>query len=242
MKRIGFTLVLIGVLVLPASAAAKRSEEPRNPAKQCKALREEPDKRGFRRAFGADREKHAGHGKCVSRRAKLKRLQHRLKREAFDTAVRECKAERAADPAGFEQKYGAVEASGDPAGEDGGKREEGEKRRPSGAFATCVFTKLKEALAALRESFDNAVKDCKAERSEDREAFRERYGTNRNGRNALGKCVSGHVTDDDEAKPGAGEPVGDGDRPKETEDPDGTRDAPKETEGGTGTERGEGKI
>ena len=39
----------------------------------------------------------------------------------------------------------------------------------------------------------NAAKECKAERgttSATREAFRVRYGTNENGRNAFGKCVS----------------------------------------------------
>jgi hypothetical protein len=255
MKRVGFTLVLLGVLALPTAAAAKRSEEPRNPSKQCKALREAPDKRGFRRAVGAGREKRARHGKCVSERAKLKRLRHRLEREAFDDSVRECKAERAADPAAFELKYGGLDASGDPSAEGGEKREpggeggekrdpageDGEKRRPSGAFATCVLGKVKEALAALRGEFKNAVKECKAERSEDREAFRERYGTNRNGRNALGKCVSGHVTDGDEAEPGTGERDPEGDRPKET-DPEGAGDGPKETEGAPGTERGEGKV
>jgi hypothetical protein len=37
----------------------------------------------------------------------------------------------------------------------------------------------------------NAAQECKAERAADLEAFRAEYGTNRNGRNAFGKCVSG---------------------------------------------------
>lgn len=39
----------------------------------------------------------------------------------------------------------------------------------------------------------NAAKECRAERGDSaatREAFRARYGTNANGRNAFGKCVS----------------------------------------------------
>lgn len=39
----------------------------------------------------------------------------------------------------------------------------------------------------------NAAKECRAERGSTaatREAFRVRYGTNKNGRNAFGKCVS----------------------------------------------------
>jgi hypothetical protein len=37
----------------------------------------------------------------------------------------------------------------------------------------------------------NAAKVCKAERAEiGVDAFREKYGTNKNGKNAFGKCVS----------------------------------------------------
>ena len=35
-------------------------------------------------------------------------------------------------------------------------------------------------------------KACKAERKADRAAFAEKYGTNKNNRNAFGKCVSKH--------------------------------------------------
>jgi len=40
----------------------------------------------------------------------------------------------------------------------------------------------------------NAARECRAERGSTdatREAFRAKYGTNKNGRNAFGKCVSG---------------------------------------------------
>ena len=40
---------------------------------------------------------------------------------------------------------------------------------------------------------ENAAKECKTERgttAASREAFRVKYGTNKNGRNAFGKCVS----------------------------------------------------
>jgi hypothetical protein len=215
MKRIGFTFALVAVLAVPATAAAHQSDKPRNPAKHCKALRGESGESASasRRAFGEDNERNA-HGKCVSERARLlHRLRHRLKREAFVTAVRQCRVEHAEDPAAFEQKYGAVEVS-----------KEGEERRGSRAFARCVRQKLKEALAALRESFENAAKECKAERAEDRDAFREKYGTNRNRRNALGKCVSQHVKAGDESEPGTGDdPEGTKDRPEGSEDRPGNR-------------------
>ena len=45
----------------------------------------------------------------------------------------------------------------------------------------------------------NAAKLCKAERAEiGVEAFREKYGNNKNGKNAFGKCVSSKVHEDEE--------------------------------------------
>jgi hypothetical protein len=39
----------------------------------------------------------------------------------------------------------------------------------------------------------NAARECAAERATDRAAFKEEYGTNKNGKNAFGKCVSRKV-------------------------------------------------
>lgn len=46
----------------------------------------------------------------------------------------------------------------------------------------------------------NAARECRAERGDTaatREAFRVKYGTNANGRNAFGKCVSRHARDEE---------------------------------------------
>ena len=37
---------------------------------------------------------------------------------------------------------------------------------------------------------DNAAKQCKAEQAQDPAAFKQKYGTNKNKKNAFGKCVS----------------------------------------------------
>ena len=51
--------------------------------------------------------------------------------------------------------------------------------------------KADEADAAKIKARKNAAKECSAERKEiGRDAFAEKYGTNRNNRNAFGKCVS----------------------------------------------------
>ena len=49
--------------------------------------------------------------------------------------------------------------------------------------------------------FKNAAEECRDERSDDVDAFRDQYGTNNNKRNALGKCVSEKVKHSEEADP-----------------------------------------
>lgn len=47
--------------------------------------------------------------------------------------------------------------------------------------------------ATSQTELKNAAKECKAERRENPGAFTATYGTGKNGRNALGKCVSQKV-------------------------------------------------
>jgi hypothetical protein len=63
--------------------------------------------------------------------------------------------------------------------------------------ARCIRRKAAEEHAEHAEAKRNAAKDCKAERDDanfpaghDGKTFEEFYGTNANGRNAYGKCVS----------------------------------------------------
>jgi hypothetical protein len=54
-----------------------------------------------------------------------------------------------------------------------------------------VSKKAREEQAERRTAKRNASKDCRAERNEiGRAEFADKYGTNRNKRNAFGKCVS----------------------------------------------------
>ena len=54
----------------------------------------------------------------------------------------------------------------------------------------CVSTKQKAAENEQQDTIVSAAKSCRTERSADPGAFREKYGTNHNKRNAFGKCVS----------------------------------------------------
>jgi hypothetical protein len=59
-------------------------------------------------------------------------------------------------------------------------------RSTSAAMTACVDKRDGAAATDLK----NAAKACKAERAADLAAFATKYGTNKNGRNAFGKCVS----------------------------------------------------
>ncbi len=105
-------------------------------------------------------------------------MRRRRSRSAHTNASQECRTERTADRDAFNEKYGT----------NGNKRN---------AFGKCVSqkAKAKEAAADEQDQEDaaeqkNAAKECATERDADADAFREKYGTNANKRNAFGKCVS----------------------------------------------------
>ena len=68
-----------------------------------------------------------------------------------------------------------------------------------GALRACVRAHFSDAVDAVR----NAAQECRAEYKDDR----DEYGTNRNGGNAFGKCVSQKVREAlvEEDEEGAGE-------------------------------------
>ena len=89
-------------------------------------------------------------------------------------AAKECRSERGTTSAtreAFKAKYGT-------------------NANKSNAFGKCVSKRSKSEEAQRKSAASNAAKDCKAERAADAEAFKTKYGTNKNGNNAYGKCVS----------------------------------------------------
>jgi hypothetical protein len=84
---------------------------------------------------------------------------------ARNLAAKQCASEKKTDRAAFRQLYGKH------------------------AMRNCIKGTSDETKAELK----NAAAKCRAERADDPEAFRETWGTNHNGRNAFGKCVSSHV-------------------------------------------------
>jgi hypothetical protein len=171
------TLSLIGALALSTTAFADDSTP--SPAsstpsatQQCRTERSAMGIELFRQTYGTNKSKRNAFGKCVSKRA---HATDQAAEHAKQNASKECTAEETADPAAFTQKYGTG-------------------RHGANAHGKCVSQKAKAKTAkAVHDQVKadvNAAKACRAERKADAPAFAEKYGTNKNKRNAFGKCVS----------------------------------------------------
>ncbi len=83
------------------------------------------------------------------------------------------------------------------------------ERRESGReafYAAYGEHPMQACVRDARETTDAAVKACREEREADPALFAETYGTNHNGRNAFGKCVSSKVGDQVEPCPPPDDP------------------------------------
>src|SRR5947208_1380451 len=78
----------------------------------------------------------------------------------------------------------------DAAGKDNFRALFGSNKNGKNAFGKCVSKNAKKDAKQDKTAHSNAAKDCKAERAQDPDAFKQKYGTNKNGKNAYGKCVS----------------------------------------------------
>jgi hypothetical protein len=191
MKRALLTSMLGGLLLIPAGAIAKPTQVDRtNAAQECRTERGTSDatREAFRVKYGTNKKKSNAFGKCVSRTA---RAEESEREDARTNAAKACKTER--------EELGAVAFS----------EKYGTNKKKSNAFGKCVSTTAKtleaEEDAADREAITErkvAAKTCAAEREEiGREAFADKYGTNKSKSNAFGKCVSAAVRADMEPEP-----------------------------------------
>ena len=91
--------------------------------------------------------------------------------------AKECTALQKADRAAFKATYG-----------------------PKHAMRHCLKGEDPAADETTPAEFKNAAEACREERAADRDAFLATYGSNKNHKNAMGKCVSSQVKhqDDDE--------------------------------------------
>jgi hypothetical protein len=178
MRRIGLIAASLVALALPLSASAALSPTDfKNASEFCKALKAEMNSTvgptAFKDTYGTNKNKRNAHGKCVSKFAKVQDTNQ-------SNASKDCKAERgdtADSVAAYNEKYGT------------GKNKKN-------ALGRCISQKAKATSQDQEDELVNAAKACKTERGStdaSREAFRNKYGTNKNKRNAFGKCVSRHA-------------------------------------------------
>jgi hypothetical protein len=164
-KRAWIALGILGVLALPAGAMGTPNHTDKtNAAKECRTEQGTTDatKLAFAQKYGTNDNDANAFGKCVSSRARAEESQRKAARKA---ARRACAA----------RKHGNGHA-----------------------YGRCVEHKQK----ALKRKADrediqeiqseqNAARTCAQEREQTGDdAFANKYGTNRNKRNAFGKCVS----------------------------------------------------
>jgi hypothetical protein len=184
---------LLAALVVPAvSLGGPTGQDRENAARACRALRATLGVELFRQTYGTvQSNRRNAFGKCVSQWTRAEH-QNRISARAA------CSAEQA--DANF------------PATHDGKTFQEfyGKNKNGKNAFGKCVSTKARALKAKEDEAdakdvaeFKNAAKQCQAESddpdfpaSHDGKSFSDFYGTNKNHRNAFGKCVSSKVKED----------------------------------------------
>jgi hypothetical protein len=163
MKIFLTTILGAALLVLPAGAAAKPDHADKRAAiAQCKAERGKT--KATHRAFKGT---YHSFSRCVRQNTTEEAAEQRAARK---NAAKQCKAERG-----------------------------------SKSYGKCVSAKARELKAEEDaedaqevQAFKNAAKQCAAEEADENfaaghggKSFEEFYGTNKNKRNAFGKCVSG---------------------------------------------------
>jgi hypothetical protein len=156
---------IIGALALPGAAMAADSDtDATNAAKECRTEQGTTDatREAFALKYGTNDNHANAFGKCVSSRARDEKAEHKAARKA---------ARRACKP----RKHGKGHAYG---------RCLAKKQK---AFERKADSEDRQEI----QSEHNAARKCAEERdAKGKDAFGQEHGTNKNKRNAFGKCVS----------------------------------------------------
>ena len=155
------TLAALLALAVPAAALADEAPSPTDLAQAaCKSEKAQMGTRTFK-ATHATRTASGATKVCVAKRDGGAET-------ALKNAAKACKAERAADPAGFTTKYGT-------------------NKNGKNAYGKCVSATARGVTEQQTEARVNAAKTCKTLKAEHQADFETVYGTTKN---AFGKCVS----------------------------------------------------
>jgi hypothetical protein len=139
-----------------------------NPSRTCRAARTAMGAAPFALFYGTNASHSNAFGKCVSKLA-------RAQAPTLSNAAKACSAEQS--DATFLAAHGGKSFA----------QFYGTNADLSNAFGQCVSQKAKTAAQDAQQATANGARACYAERTSNRTAFDQKYGT---GRNAFGKCVS----------------------------------------------------
>jgi hypothetical protein len=158
-------LILPALLALAVPAAALAVDEAPSPVDlakaACKSEKAQLGKNTFTLTYPAGSASTAMDA-CVAKRDGPAATD-------LKNAAKECKAERAADPAAFTKKYGT-------------------NKNGKNAYGKCVSTKARHATGQETQARVNAAKTCKKLKAEHKATFEADYGTSKS---AFAKCVAG---------------------------------------------------
>lgn len=168
MRRIRWIALVTTLTMLPSIALAANSSARSAAEKQCRSERQQMGPL-FKATYGTNKNKSNAFGKCVSHRTDQNTSDQN---SAQNSAEKQCRNQQSSDPNGFASQWGSKHD----------------------AFGKCVSTTARSTSnkdeSTQVSDEDNAAKQCRAERSQDDAAFKDKYGTNHNKSNAFGKCVS----------------------------------------------------
>jgi hypothetical protein len=177
---------VFGALAVPAAAQASdtaSTADRQNASQECRFERgtTAATREAFAAKYGTNASRSNAFGKCVSKLAREERVERAKAETGAPQACRDEQGTTAETKAAFAQKYGT-------------------NGKGKNAFGKCVSGKARELKQQADEqdhkaavARKSAAKQCHEERgttAASRTAFTAKYGTNGNGRNAFGKCVS----------------------------------------------------
>jgi hypothetical protein len=166
MGRVVTIVLVLAALAVPAALADNQpaTQSQTNAAQQCKAQLKNMGAKDFRSLWGTNKNGRNAFGQCVA-------LTAQQNQKNVQSAEEQCRTDRAKDPEAFTKKWGT-------------------NKNGRNAFGKCVSQTAQAESQQQQQATLNAAQTCKAERAKDLAAFRSKYGTNHNKRNAFARCVA----------------------------------------------------
>lgn len=168
--RLALAGAAVALAAAPGLAVAQGSQQ--SAEKQCRQERTAMGTATFAKLYVTNKNGRNAFGKCVSHRTRQNQSDQT---NAQSNAAQQCRALRQSDPAGFKAKYGT-------------------NNNGNNAFGKCVSATARQDAdsqeAQQTQAESNAAKQCRTEQRSDPAAFKSKYGTHHNDRDAFGKCVS----------------------------------------------------